>query len=53
MGLILKEVTKNFSEKRAVDKISFQLEKPGVFGLLGTNGAGKTTKIRMRVFDTF
>lgn len=27
--------------------MSFELNKPGVFGLLGTNGAGKTTSIRM------
>ena len=27
--------------------ISFEVDKPGVFGLLGTNGAGKTTTIRM------
>ena len=47
MGLILKEVSKTFVGKKAVDNISFELNKPGVFGLLGTNGAGKTTTIRM------
>ena len=47
MGLVLKDVSKTFVGKRAVDKISFELNKPGVFGLLGTNGAGKTTTIRM------
>ena len=47
MGLILKDVSKTFVGKRAVDNISFELNKPGVFGLLGTNGAGKTTTIRM------
>lgn len=47
MGLILKNVSKTFVGKRAVDNISFELNKPGVFGLLGTNGAGKTTTIRM------
>ncbi len=47
MSLIIKDVSKNFAEKKAVDQISFSLEKPGVFGLLGTNGAGKTTTIRM------
>lgn len=47
MGLILKEVKKNYGEKKAVDNITFSLDKPGVFGLLGTNGAGKTTTIRM------
>ena len=47
MGLILKNVSKNFVGKKAVDNISITLDKPGVFGLLGTNGAGKTTTIRM------
>ena len=47
MGLKLKNVSKMFVGKQAVDNISFELNKPGVFGLLGTNGAGKTTTIRM------
>lgn len=47
MGLVLKNVSKEFVGKKAVDHISLTLEKPGVFGLLGTNGAGKTTTIRM------
>lgn len=47
MGLVLKNVSKTFVGKRAVESISFELNKPGVFGLLGTNGAGKTTTIRM------
>ena len=47
MGLVLKDVSKTFVGKKAVDNISFELNKPGVFGLLGTNGAGKTTTIKM------
>lgn len=47
MGLILKNVSKSFAGKKAVDNISFSLNEPGVYGLLGTNGAGKTTTIRM------
>ena len=47
MSLILKNVSKTFVGKKAVDNISLTLEKPGVFGLLGTNGAGKSTTIRM------
>lgn len=47
MGLKVEHVTKKFADKVAVDDISFELDKPGVFGLLGTNGAGKTTTIRM------
>lgn len=37
MGLILKNVSKTFTGKKVVDNISFSLEEPGVFGLLGTN----------------
>ena len=47
MGLILKNVSKTFVNKKAVDSISLELNEPQVYGLLGTNGAGKTTTIRM------
>lgn len=47
MPLEVKNVSKNYGEKKAVDNISFTMDKPGAFGLLGTNGAGKTTSIRM------
>ena len=41
MGLKLQNVSKKFVGKQAVDNISFEVNKPSVFGLLGTNGAGK------------
>lgn len=47
MGLKIENVSKHFGDKLAVDNISFEINKPGVFGLLGTNGAGKSTTIRM------
>lgn len=47
MGLLIKNVSKSYGDKKVVDNISFSMDKPGVFGLLGTNGAGKTTTIRM------
>ncbi len=46
-GLVLKDVSKTFGNRKAVDHISFTVNTPGVYGLLGTNGAGKTTTIRM------
>lgn len=46
-GLILHEVSKSFAGKKVVDNISLTLDRPGVYGLLGTNGAGKSTTIRM------
>lgn len=40
-------LTKTFGSFKAVDNISFTIEKGQVFGFLGANGAGKTTTIRM------
>ncbi len=40
-------LTKTFGKFRAVDNISFNVEKGEIFGFLGANGAGKTTTIRM------
>ena len=47
MGLTIKNVSKSYGDKKVVDNISLEIDKPGVYGLLGTNGAGKTTTIRM------
>lgn len=40
-------LTKKFKDKVAVDNISLEIEQGELFGLLGTNGAGKTTIIKM------
>ena len=40
-------VEKTFGAVRAVDKINFRIERGEVFGLLGKNGAGKSTSIKM------
>ncbi len=40
-------LTKNYGNLRAVDNISFELEKGDVLGFLGPNGAGKTTTMRI------
>ena len=47
MGLYVKELVKSYGGRVVVDHLSFSMEKPGVYALLGTNGAGKTTSIRM------
>lgn len=38
---------KHFKEVKAVDDISFSVEKGELFGFLGVNGAGKSTTINM------
>ena len=48
MGLIeVIDVTKQFSNHLALDKVSLSIDRGTVFGLLGPNGAGKTTLIRI------
>lgn len=46
MSLLVKDLRKSFGGKIAVDNLCFEMNRPGVFGLIGTNGAGKTTTIR-------
>jgi ABC-type multidrug transport system ATPase subunit len=40
-------LTRDFGNFRAVDKVSFQVPPGEIFGLLGANGAGKSTVIKM------
>ncbi len=45
--LVTKEVTKQFGNYTALDKVSLEIPKNSIYGLLGPNGAGKTTLIRI------
>jgi len=47
MGLTVSHLHKKYGEKTVVEDLSFEMASPGVYALLGTNGAGKTTSIRM------
>ncbi|ODG90447.1 bacitracin ABC transporter ATP-binding protein [Gottfriedia luciferensis] len=47
--LELKSVNKTISNQRIIKDISFELYKGEVLGLLGPNGSGKTTTMRMIV----
>ncbi len=43
----LKQVERNFGEVRAVRGVSFTIRRGELFGLVGPDGAGKSTTIRM------
>ncbi|MDB6122440.1 MAG: transporter related-protein, partial [Pedosphaera sp.] len=43
----VQNLAKTFGTKRAVDGISFSVERGEVLGFLGPNGAGKSTSMRM------
>lgn len=47
MSLKVSELWKKYGDRTVVDHLSFEMDQPGVYALLGTNGAGKTTAIRM------
>jgi ABC-2 type transport system ATP-binding protein len=48
MGVIeVEHVSKVFGGRKAVDDISFKVEKGEILGFLGPNGAGKTTTMRI------
>lgn len=40
-------LTKQFGDFKAVDNISFSVDKGEIFGFLGANGAGKTTAMKI------
>ncbi|WP_416150451.1 ABC transporter ATP-binding protein [Salipaludibacillus sp. HK11] len=47
MTLVINNLKKKFDKHQAVDGISLTVEKGEMFGMLGANGAGKTTSFRM------
>ncbi|SES45316.1 ABC transporter ATP-binding protein [Psychrobacillus sp. OK032] len=47
MAIVMKELTKQFKDRTAVDHLSLTIEKGEFFALLGQNAAGKTTTIKM------
>jgi len=46
-AIIVSDLTRAFGDFVAVDHVSFEVRKGEVFGFLGSNGAGKSTTIRM------
>lgn len=47
MSIVARDLRKNFGALRAVDGVSFEIPARGVVGLIGPNGSGKTTILRM------
>lgn len=45
--LEVNNLVKSFGDNKAVDQVSFNVERGEIFGFLGPNGAGKTTTIRI------
>ena len=42
-----KNIVKDFGSVRALDDLNFSIKKGEIFGLIGLNGAGKTTALRI------
>lgn len=47
LAIEARDLSRVFDSFRAVDSVSFQVRSGEIFGLLGANGAGKTTVIKM------
>ena len=43
MSIELQNISKTFGKTTALDQVSLTLEPGHIYGLLGSNGAGKTT----------
>ena len=44
--LKVENITKYYNKNKAVDNLSFTVEKGDIFGIVGLSGAGKSTLIR-------
>ena len=50
--LTARALTKHYGNAVAVDRVDMSIEKGQIYGLVGRNGAGKTTIIRMITSQT-
>ncbi len=51
MSIQVENITKIYGEQKALNKVSFTIEKGEIVGFLGPNGAGKSTM--MKILTTF
>ncbi len=47
--LVARQLVKSYNRRRVVDRVSFEVNAGEIVGLLGRNGAGKTTSFRMTI----
>lgn len=51
MSIEVQNISKNYGEQKALDKVSFSVKKGEIVGFLGPNGAGKSTL--MKILTTY
>lgn len=49
----VRELTKSYGDVNAVQNVSFVMEEDKIYGLLGRNGAGKTTIMHLMTAQLF
>jgi ABC-2 type transport system ATP-binding protein len=49
LAIDVNNLTRNFKDKLAVDKVSFKIPQGEIYAFLGPNGAGKSTTVKMLI----
>ena len=47
MSILIEEVSKQYGDQTALNKVSFSVNKGEIVGFLGPNGAGKSTLMKI------